>query len=320
MYKKIEILGVEILPKSSHFIYMDVARLHNNNTLKVPVIIERGSEDGPTVLLNAGVHGDELNGVEIVRQMINRKLNKPNKGTIICIPTLNIFGFINQDRKFPDGKDLNRMFPGTASGSLASQFAYSFTEKIIPNVDYVLDFHTGGAERVNVPQIRCVFKDEDNLELAKVFGTRFIMNSPNVSKSLRAMLGKMKIPILLYEGGKTMCYEDYVIEEGVNGAIRVLNHLGLTNNEVCKSRESIIITKSSWLRASFSGMFHLKIDVSESGNKVSKGTILATITDPYGQLSKNIKAPSDCHIFCVNTAPIVNKGDAIFHITKINNG
>lgn len=312
-----EILGKKIKRNTGYRLFMDVARLHTRNTLKIPVIVQRGKEDGPTVLLNAGVHGDELNGVEIVRQIIAKKLNKPQKGTIICIPTLNIFGFINQDRKFPDGRDLNRVFPGTPKGSLASQFAYNFRTNIAPHIDYVLDFHTGGADRVNIPQIRCTFQNEKNIELAKAFGTKFIMDSKVISKSLRATLEKMNIPTLLFEGGKSLCFEDDVIKEGVNGAVRVLNYLGLTNNPVSPPNESVIITKSRWLRATYSGMLHLKINFGESGKKVEKGAVLATITDPYGKFERFIKAPIDCHIFCVNTAPIVNKGDALFHITKL---
>lgn len=312
-----EILGKKINRKSSHYLHMDLVKLHTRDTLKIPVIIERSEKDGPTVLLVAGVHGDELNGVEIVRRIISEKLNKPKKGTIICIPVLNIFGFLNQDRKFPDGRDLNRVFPGSATGSLASQFAYNFRTEILPHIDYLLDFHTGGADRVNIPQIRCVFKNEKNIELAKVFGTKFIIDSKLISKSLRATLEKMKISTLLFEGGKSLNFENYVIEEGINGAVRVLNYLGLTNNPVEEPNKSVIITKSKWLRAPYSGMFHLKVNFNESGKKASKNTLLAIITDPYGQFTKKIKAPFDCHIFCLNTAPIVNKGDAIFHITKI---
>lgn len=312
-----EILGAKIERKSSHYLQMDLARLHTRDTLKVPVIIERSKKDGPTVLLLAGVHGNELNGVEIVRQIISKKLNKPKRGTIICIPVLNVFGFLNQDREFPDGRDMNRVFPGSATGSLASQFAYNFRTRIAPHVDYVLDFHTGGADRVNIPQIRCAFKNTKNVELAKVFGTKFIMDAKVIPKSLRATLEKMNIPTLLFEGGKTSSFEESIIEEGVNGAVRVLNHLGVTDNPVDAPNESVIITTSKWLRATYSGMLHLKINFGDSGKKVSENTLLAIITDPFGKFTRKIKAPYDCHIFCVNTAPIVNKGDAVFHIAKL---
>lgn len=312
-----EILGEKIKRKSSHYLHMDLARLHTRDTLKVPVIIERSKKDGPIVLLIAGVHGDELNGIEIIRQIISKKLNKPKKGTIICIPVLNIFGFINQSREFPDGRDMNRVFPGAANGSLASQFAYNLRTKIAPYVDYVLDFHTGGADRVNIPQIRCSFKNQKNAELAKIFGTKFIINSKVIPKSLRATLDKMNIPTLLFEGGKTSCFEDYVIKEGVRGTVRVLNYLGLTDNSISEPNKSVIITSSKWLRATYSGMLHVKINFRESDKKVGKNTLLAVITDPFGKFKRKIKAPYDCHIFCINTAPIVNKGDALFHITKL---
>ena len=154
------ILGKEIKRGESALIEVEVAKLHTRNTLKMPVIIERGKEDGPVLLLTGGVHGDEINGVAIVREVISRGYNKPKAGTIICIPVFNVFGYLKLSREFPDGRDLNRMFPGAAKGSLASQFAYKFTKEIATKVDYVLDFHTGGARRSNYPNVRCVFKEE----------------------------------------------------------------------------------------------------------------------------------------------------------------
>ena len=160
---------------------LEVAKLHTRTTVKVPIIIERSQNPGPVVLLLAGIHGDETNGVGIIREIINLKINKPKTGTIICIPVFNIFGYLIQTREFPDGRDLNRMFPGSAGGSLASQFAYQFTKEIAPIVDYVIDFHTGGGDRDNIAQIRCSKEDEKALELAKVFNPPMIVFSENIT-------------------------------------------------------------------------------------------------------------------------------------------
>jgi predicted deacylase len=158
--KKIVILGKEILPGKTEELNLDVAKLHTTTPIQVPVIVSRGQKDGPVLLLMAGMHGDEINGMEIIRRIIRKGLNKPIRGTVICIPIFNIFGFLNMSRELPDGRDLNRCFPGSKTGSLASQFAYHFMKEIAPITDYIVDFHTGAAQRSNFPQIRCVFRDE----------------------------------------------------------------------------------------------------------------------------------------------------------------
>jgi hypothetical protein len=164
MSSKLFILLGKVIPEGKQTVLdLDVAKLHTRTTVKVPVIIERSKNPGPVVLLLAGIHGDEINGVGIVREIIEQKINKPTCGTIICIPVFNVFGYLIQTREFPDGRDLNRMFPGSSNGSLASQFAYQFTKEIAPFVDYVIDFHTGGGERDNIAQIRCNIDDEKAL-------------------------------------------------------------------------------------------------------------------------------------------------------------
>lgn len=306
------LLGKEIKKGESAFLELEVAKLHTRNSLKISVIVERAKQDGPTLLLMGGIHGDEINGVAIVRDIIQKKYNKPKKGTIICIPVLNVFGYLSLSRKFPDGRDLNRVFPGSANGSLASQFAHKFTKEIAPLVDYVLDFHTGGAERENYPNVRCVLQQEKTLELAKVFGAPFIVHSNYIPKSVRHMMNKMEKTILLFEGGKSNNLDQSVIDAGVYGALNVMKYLGMQNGKVNSRNKSVIITKSRWLRAPFSGMFQFHV---KNGARIYKNTVLGRITDPYGEFEKIIIAPFDGYLFGVNNAPIVNKGDALFHIS-----
>ncbi|WP_139957039.1 succinylglutamate desuccinylase/aspartoacylase family protein [Flavicella sediminum] len=306
------LLGKEIPRGGSAVLDLEVAKLHTRTPVKVPVIVERSLKDGPVLLLMAGIHGDEVNGVAILREIIRKKYNKPQTGTIICIPVFNIFGYLIQTREFPDGKDLNRVFPGANNGSMAAQFAYAFTENIAPYVDYVIDFHTGGAERDNAPQIRCVLSDEKTTELAKIFNAPYIINSSYVSKSVRETLNKMKKTVLLYEGGKSKNLDLNVIECGVNGAVNVMNYLGIQNGSVEENCNSIIIDKTKWIRSPYSGMFKLLV---KNGSKVAKKEVLGIIQDPFGDFEKKIVAPFDCHVFCVNTYPIINKGDALFHVS-----
>lgn len=184
----LHILGKSVKPGESAKVSFNVAKLHTQNTINVPVIIERSTKPGPTILITAGIHGDEVNGVEIVRQIIAKGINKPKKGTIICIPVINVFGFIHMDRQFPDGRDLNRVFPGGKSGSLASRVAHKLITEIVPHADLILDFHTGGAGRFNSAQIRIVKNDPRLDELAQIFGATFIYYSKNINKTFAQTL------------------------------------------------------------------------------------------------------------------------------------
>lgn len=314
--KDLTILGETILPGESRTLNMEIAKLHTMTKLKIPVIIERSEIDGPTVLFSAGLHGDEINGVEIVRQLIVQKINKPKIGTIICIPTINVFGFLNQKREFPDGRDMNRVFPGSLNGSLASRFAYYLLNEIIPNVDYCIDFHAGGASRFNAPQIRLVPNNPELKALADVFHSPFALFSKNIPGSFRNSCDKLGVKMLLFEGGKSLDINEAITKEGVEGTKRFLNHFGMLNPKKSISipeKKMIYIEKSSWVRAKNSGMFKGLITI---GNYVQKGEVLALISDPYGKVEIKVKAPNAGFVINVNDAPIVYQGDAIFHISN----
>lgn len=312
----ITILGETILPGESKTIDMEIAKLHNSAKLKIPIIVQRSKIDGPVVLFSAGIHGDEINGIEIVRQIITKKINKPKKGTIICIPIVNMFGFINQSRQFPDGRDLNRVFPGSKKGSLASQFAYHMLTQIMPHVDYAIDFHAGGAGRFNAPQIRLEPNNAELKVLADVFNAPFTLYSKNIAGSFRNASQKSNVKMLLFEGGKSLDINNAVANEGLEGVKRFLEHLNMLHpkhHAVKNSQRSIYIEKSTWIRANSSGLLHNAISINAF---VKKGTILATITDPFGKFERKVKAPNDGYIINVNHSPIVYQGDAIYHISK----
>lgn len=302
----------EIKKGESAFLEIELAKQHTRNSLKIPVIVERSRREGPTLLLMGGVHGDEVNGVAIVRDILLKNYNKPYRGSIICIPVLNVFGYLNQSREFPDGRDLNRMFPGSSKGSLASQFAWTFTKEIAPLVDYVLDFHTGGAERENYPNVRCVLDESETLELARIFGAPFIVHSKYIPKSVRHTIHRMGKTILLFEGGKSGSLDQSVIDIGVEGALNVMKHLGIQKGKVRSKKIPVIISKSKWIRAPHSGMFQSQVS---NGTWIRKGSVMGWITDPYGEFEKKLAAPFDCYVYGINTAPIVHKGDALFHVS-----
>lgn len=311
----LKILGVEVAPGKSATVTFEVAKLHTRNTLDVPIIIERSKKPGPTVLITAGIHGDEINGVEIVRQIIAKGINIPKTGTIICVPVINVFGFLNMDRLFPDGRDLNRVFPGIENGSLASRVAHFVMKELVPHVDFVMDFHTGGADRFNAAQIRIVENDAKLTQLAHVFGAPFIYYSQNLNKSFRNACAKVDVPMLLFEGGKSFNIHNTITNTGVNGAKRVLHHFGMLRSKYKVSKpkvDAVVITDSKWLRAKYSGMFKASVAIN---SYVEKGDVIANITDPYGSFNHFVKAPNNGYIFNVNESPIIYQGDAIFHIS-----
>jgi predicted deacylase len=313
--KQITILDTPILPGESYELNFAVAKLHTASTIDVPIIIERSKKPGPIVLFTAGIHGDEVNGVEIVRQLIAKGINKPKCGTIICIPVINIFGFINMKREFPDGRDLNRVFPGIKGGSLASRVAYKLVKDVVKQVDFVMDFHTGGSGRFNAPQIRIAKNNPKLDDWAKTFGAPFVLYSQNVKKSFRNTCYKLNIPMLLFEGGKSYHIDSTVTNTGVNGAKRVLHSFGMLNSKFKVSppkKDCVFITNSKWQRANFSGMFKASAAIN---SKVEADDIIGNITDPYGKFNHFVKAAHSGYIINVNESPIVYQGDALFHIT-----
>lgn len=315
----IEVLGKAVSLGKGLQINLDIAKLHTRTKIEVPIIIERAKEPGPTILFTGGIHGDEINGVEIVRQIVAKGYNKPQKGMVICIPVVNIFGFISQTRQFPDGRDLNRVFPGTKRGSLASIFAYHLMKEIVPLADYCLDFHTGGANRFNAAQVRINQGDEESLELAKVFGAPFILKSKRREKSYRDSAIKLGKKVLLYEGGKSLDLDKTITRYGVNGALNVMQHLGmrdfskeLKRKAKTKIKPAIVVEKSKWIRARYSGIFRTSVVL---GKLYNKGDKIGSISDPFGYFERDVKAPNKGYVFCKNHAPIVNKGDAIIHMS-----
>ncbi len=314
--KPLVIFGESILPGENKTVNVEIARLHTTTKLNIPIIVRRSKIEGPVVLFSAGIHGDEINGIEIVRQLISKKINKPKRGTIICIPIINIYGFVNKSREFPDGRDLNRSFPGSKKGSLASRFAFHILNEVMPVVDYAVDFHAGGASRFNAPQIRLAENDSELKTLADIFNAPFTLYSKNIAGSFRNSSAKLNVKMLLFEGGKSLDINSEVADEGVNGIKRILKHLDMLDpkhHTVLPQSPSIYIEKSSWIRAKCSGMLH---DRNTIGTFVKKGAILASITDPFGKFERIVKAPNDGYVINANHSPIVYEGDAIYHISN----
>src|SRR5690606_6186277 len=311
----LEILGKRIPPGKGTTINFNMAKLYTTNSVDVPIIIERSRKPGPVILITAGIHGDEINGVEVVRQIIVKEINKPSRGTVICIPIINIFGFLNMSRDFPDGRDLNRVFPGTKNGSLASRFAYQFVQKILPVADFCIDFHTGGASRFNAPQIRIKKGENDALHYARIFNAPFTIMSKTITKSYRETCYRLGKPVLLFEGGKSKDSNKTVAKQGVDGVMRILAHFEMLRHkfEVPEPpAETVLNEYSSCIRDKARQLVHI---YSTCGQTVERGEYSATISDPYGKLRQRVKAPNECYIINVNESPSVYQGDAVFHLS-----
>lgn len=302
--------GVEIPLGTSKQINLEVSKLPTRTEIYIPASVFRAKEEGPTLLLLAGMHGDEINGVEIIRKMIANSQLMPKKGSVIAISLFNIYGFLNFSRQVPDGKDVNRSFPGNPNGSLASRMVYKFMQEVFPVVDFGIDFHTGGASINNFPQVRCTFDLPMNLELAKAFSPQFIINSKLRDKSFRKEAHKYGKSIIVYEGGESQRLNAMPVNEGIKGTLRVMRHLGMIDT-VQPKNETFVIASSSWVRAKFAGMFRATVI---NGVLVKKGEVLGSITDPYGEFEEKIKAPETGHIIAINNQPIVNQGDALIHL------
>jgi uncharacterized protein len=316
MPEHIQMNGEKIARGEDKQLYLRIARLPTYTNIDLPVRVIRSEESGPVLLLTGGLHGDEINGIEIVRRMLARDLLKPDRGSIIAIPLMNVYGFIQNVRGVPDGKDINRSFPGSKTGSLAKLVAYTIMHEIIPKIDYGIDFHTGGASRSNYPQIRCVFEIEKNMELASAFAPPVLLHSGLIDKSFRKAAHRKKKHILVYETGESLRFDEAGIQEGINGTLRVMKHLGMRSSAP-QSGETEIYEKSAWVRARVAGLYHPKINI---GDKITKNQILGSITDPFGQELFKVKSRHDGRIIGVNNCPVVHKGDAILHIaTKKNN-
>lgn len=310
-YRPLTILGHDITPGTSVQLSMDIARLPTRTHVEVPVFINRAKKEGPFVLLLAGLHGDEINGIEILRRVVRQGYHHPERGTIVCIPIMNTFGFISQSREVPDGRDLNRVFPGSSTGSLASRIAYTLLNEVVRHVDYALDFHTGGASRSNYPQVRSVLQDESSLELAQVFAPPFILASKYLDKTLRKTAHSIGKSVLLYEGGESLRLDEYSVQEGLNGALRVLHYLGMRFEEVPTTQPPVLLRKSTWIRAKTSGLFLASV---KNGTRVPKGATLGTVMDPYGEFERKVRAPADGHVICINNHPLINQGEALIHL------
>lgn len=301
-------------PGQSGPVEIGAGQLPSGNPVSIVANVYRAAEPGPTVLFLAGVHGDEINGVEIVRRCIRQDTFAGLlRGTVIAVPLLNVYGFNNFSRDVPDGKDVNRSFPGSQSGSLASRIAYALTRNLIPHCDLVIDFHTGGRGTYNYPQIRYSPGDSAAQDAAAAFAPPLILEAKAPLKSLRRTVQKSHdLPVLTYEGGENLRYDAHSIDVGTRGIRNILIDRGMLAGAAAGHPSPAVLGQSSWQRASRAGLFQW---TKCSGHAVRRGEPIGFIADPRGmRTDKRILAARDGFIIGHANAAVVSQGDALFHI------
>jgi len=310
--------GVPVPPGEMRRLEVPVARLFTQTMVSLPVTVIHGASEGPRVWMDAALHGDELNGTEIIRRILRRVSPGKLHGVLVAVPVVNVFGFLLQSRYLPDRKDLNRSFPGSPSGSLAARLAHLFLEEVVSRCTHGLDFHTGSLHRTNLPQVRGNLDDPETLRMAKAFGAPLRIHMKPVAGSLRDACTKRKIPILVYEAGEPLRFDEEAIESGVEGALRVLAALGMGRGLGRAARgRGIEVRKTTWVRAHRSGILHVE---TRLGARVEANARIGHITDAYGAMETEIRAPKHGIVLGHSRNPLVNRGDAIVHLAIPSSG
>ena len=312
-----EIGGETIRGGARRRFYLKLAKLYDFTEVGMPVEVVVGKEDGPVLFVTAAVHGDEINGVEIARRLLHRKELSRLKGTLIVVPIVNVFGFNDKSRYLPDRRDLNRSFPGSLKGSMASQLAYTIMQDVVKKATHGIDLHTGAIHRTNLPHIRACLEDRGTKELANAFGVPLIMDSKTRDGSLREAARELGIPMLLFEGGEALRFDSKVIQTGLKGCLSVMAGIGMIPPlpSVKIATVPYEAKSSFWVRAPHSGCMRFKKNV---GQHVKAGQVLCTISDPFDRERFEVVSDEEGIVLGRTQIPLVNRGDALFHIATMS--
>jgi hypothetical protein len=309
----LSIAGESIRPGAKAKLEIPIAHLMSGTPVALPVLAYHGRGDGSTVWLSAAVHGDELCGVEIIRRVLEGLDPRSMAGTVLAVPVVNVHGFNTGDRYLPDRRDLNRSFPGSARGSLASRVAHLLMTEVVDRCSVGIDLHTGSDRRINLPQIRADLDDPATLDLARTFAAPIAIHSRIRDGSLRQAATEAGATMLVYEGGEASRFDAAAISAGTDGVRRVLAKVGITTGAPRARRKTVLSRKSHWVRAQRSGILHLDAAL---GARVSKGDVIATIRDPFGKRLSRVAARKEGLVIGHTQSALVNQGDAVAHIAE----
>ncbi|MGA2654443.1 MAG: succinylglutamate desuccinylase/aspartoacylase family protein [Gammaproteobacteria bacterium] len=309
----ITINNIEVKPGTHAMIDLPISPLYTRTPINMSIHVVNGAKPGPRLFITSAIHGDELNGVEIIRRLLKLKLLNHLSGTVIAIPIVNIFGFIYRSRYLPDRRDLNRSFPGSKTGSMAARIADLLLEEVVSKCTHGIDLHTGAVHRSNWPQVRANLNDTHTCKLAHAFGTPVLINGLHLEGSLRGAAVNRGIPTLLYEAGEALRIDEFAIHVGVRGILNVMRELKMLKPKDNPEpvTKPVIAQASQWIRANEAGLF---LDPMPLGEKVKKGDTLGIIANPITGEETPITSPVAGIIIGVNHLPLVNEGEALFHI------
>ncbi|GAB4303774.1 MAG: succinylglutamate desuccinylase/aspartoacylase family protein [Methylophaga sp.] len=318
MAKPLIIAGEEVRPGQNCVIEVPLPDLYMHTALSMPVQVINGRRPGPVMFVSAAVHGDEINGVEIIRRLVKSKSLRGLRGALIAIPVVNVYGFLNQSRYLPDRRDLNRCFPGSNEGSLAARLAHCFMTEVVQHCTHGIDLHTAAIHRDNLPQMRADLSNPDVEAMARAFDAPVIVNSSLIEGSLRYAAQQAQVPVIVYEAGEALRFNELAIRAGVKGIIDVMRHIGmLSPSRQRRKREPFVAQSSVWVRAPQSGIFRMLVPM---GASVSKGDLLGMVAAPYGNDSSETQVFASCPgvIIGRSNIPLVNEGEALFHIARFS--
>ncbi|GAB2795458.1 M14 family metallopeptidase [Halomonas shantousis] len=313
-----EIAGTRIAPGSRSLIDVPVAKLYTHAPLHIPVEVVHGRQPGPVLLVCGAIHGDEINGVEIVRRVLRLSSLSRLRGTLIAVPIVNVFGFVQHSRYLPDRRDLNRCFPGSEAGSLGSRVAALFREQIADQATHIIDLHTGAIHRTNLPQIRAQLKGRSaTLDMAEAFGVPVILNAELREGSLREYAQSRGVPVLTYEAGEALRFDEWAIAPGVRGVQRVMRMLGMLPSDRRRGLPppAEISNGSSWARSPIDGILRPK---ARLGARVARGEVLGLVADPFGNAEREVTAVADGIVIGMSNLPLANEGEALFHVARFH--
>jgi hypothetical protein len=295
-------------------IFLKVSEYYTATPVNVPVTVIRGRQPGPSVYLTAAIHGDELNGVEIVRRVMTGLTPEQLRGTLICVPVVNRVGFLTHTRYLPDRRDLNRSFPGNPAGHAAARTAHTLFTEIVRNARYGVDLHTASIRRTNLPHIRADMADRKVRRLARAFGTEVIIDYPGPPNTLRAAATRAGVPTIIFEAGETFRFQRNMVARGVAGVRNVLADLGMLDEAAKEARFQVIVKVSGWIRSVRGGIADVLV---RPGEVVYTGSEIARITNPFGKEVSSVRSPLTGLVIGTTTVPMVNPGDAICHVAKL---
>lgn len=306
--------GVTVEPGRMRRFELPVARLTTGTWMGLPVAVINGARPGPRVWLSAAIHGDEIIGVEIIRRVVRELRPRRLRGAVIAVPIVNVFGFVGESRYLPDRRDLNRSFPGSPKGSLAARLAHLFVTEVVDRCQFGVDLHSGTDGRVNLPQIRCDLDAPGTRRVAEAFGAPVVVDARTRDGSLRATAVRRGIPVLVYEGGEALRFDDEAIRIGVEGVRRVLAALEMDDAALPPARPPLLSRRTRWVRARRSGICHHAVAL---GERVRRGQTVAVLTDPLGTRDHPVRTPLDGIVIGRATLPLVSQGDALVHVAEV---